>query len=52
MTVIVSNFIGGGNQEYTEKTTELPQATDKTFSHKMFLARDRNKTPNLSGDSH
>jgi hypothetical protein len=27
--------MGGGTQEYPEKPPDLPQATDKTFSHKM-----------------
>ena len=30
-----SVFIGGGNWKYLEKTTDLPQVTDKTLSHNI-----------------
>ena len=31
----VGSFIGGGNQEYPEKTTDLSQVTDKLY-HKTL----------------
>jgi hypothetical protein len=33
----VTSFIGGRNREYPEKTTDLPQVTDKTLSHNVVL---------------
>jgi hypothetical protein len=32
---VAVSFIGGGNPEYQEKTTDLPQVTDKLLSHNI-----------------
>jgi hypothetical protein len=38
---VAVSFIGGGNRKYPEKTTDLPQVTDKTLSHNVVsVARD------------
>jgi hypothetical protein len=38
---VAVSFIGGGNRKYPEKTTDLPQVTDKTLSHIVVsVARD------------
>jgi hypothetical protein len=34
---VVVSFIGGGNPEYLEKITDLPQVTDKPNYHIMFI---------------
>jgi len=33
--IVAVSFIGGGNQEYLEKTTDLSQVTDKLY-HLMY----------------
>jgi hypothetical protein len=29
--IVLVSFIGGGNREYPEKTTDLPEVTDKLY---------------------
>jgi hypothetical protein len=41
---VTVSFIGGGNLEYPEKTTDLPQVTWQTLSHNVVSS-----TPRLSG---
>jgi hypothetical protein len=35
------SFIGGGNQEFPEKTTDLPQVTDKFYHLIEYIPPER-----------
>ena len=52
---MVVSFIGGGKQEYLEKTIDLPQVTDKLYHimlHQGHLTMSKFQTYNSSGDRH
>jgi hypothetical protein len=42
--IVAVSFIGGGNTSTSEKTTDLPQVTDKHLSHNVVSS-----TPRLGG---
>jgi hypothetical protein len=35
--IVAASFIGGGNRKYPEKTTDLPQVTDKLITRSVSL---------------
>jgi hypothetical protein len=45
------SFIGGRKPKYVDKTTDLPQITDKLY-HKTLNRLSGLRTHNFSGDKH